>query len=115
MIYTYEAERLISDEPLDVHAAIADVVRKMWDGRTHVVAEERLRRVDAVTVELGSDEPDVWLTWELTPVAGATRVRLVLEELDQGPDATEAIAEMLSLLGDRLAKPQWQSGPSTPK
>jgi hypothetical protein len=106
MIHTYEAERLISGEPLDVHAAIATVVRKMWVGRTHLVAEERLRRVDAVTVEFGSDEPDVWLTWELTPIAGATRVRLVLEELEQGPDATEAIADMLSILGDTLANSQ---------
>lgn len=103
-MWSYEAERLVSDEPPAVHAAIAVLVDTLWGDRNRVVHDDGLlHRTDAIAASLDSDEPDVWLTWELSPTSPATtKVRLALHEVEAGPDPTDGLREVLALLDTRV-------------
>ena len=104
MIWTYQAERLVPDEPPAVHAAIAELVETLWGERGRVLHDDGLtRRLDAIAAVGGADDADVWLSWELSAAGTrSTEVRLVLHEVERGPDPTDGLAEVLALLGDRL-------------
>ena len=44
----------------------------------------------------------MWLGWQLTPMPSGTRVRLVLDELDPGPEPIEELSAVLDMLVDRI-------------
>ena len=103
-MWSYAAERLVEDEPPAVHAAIAALVAALWGDRDRVVHDDGLtRRLDAIAAIGGADDPDVWLSWVLTAVGSTvTHVRLTLHEVERGPDPTEGLVEVLTLLNGRL-------------
>lgn len=78
---------------------MADLVQAVWGGRGRVILDDPAgERLDAIASADGSDEADVWLTWEFTPVAGGTRVHVRLNELERGPDPGEELVELLDAL-----------------
>ena len=101
-MHSYAAERLVTADPVAVSGAIDDLVHLLWGAGSRVLDDDGLTRVDAVAAEPTDDAADVWLTWRLTPVAGATRVRLVLDELDPGPEPIEELNVVLDMLAQRV-------------
>lgn len=103
-MWSYTAQRLVDYEPPAVHAGIAALVTALWGDRDRVVEEDGItRRLDAIAAVGGADDPDVWLSWDLTAAGVAsTRVRLTLHEVEPGPDPTDGLVEVLTLLHDRL-------------
>lgn len=103
-MFGYAVEWHVPGEPAVVRAAIADLVRRRWGDRSRVVVDSGCdERVDAIAPTAGADA-DVWLTWKLTPARGQTLVHLRLDELDRGPDPTDALRELLTLLVDAVAR-----------
>jgi hypothetical protein len=104
-MWTYHAERLVTGEPSAVHLAIGDLVATLWGdlGRTVLaIADERLV---AIAADVRSGEADVWLTWRTSIRRDGTWVELQLDELERGPDPTEALDTLLETLADRLRQP----------
>ena len=89
-------------DPVAVSVAIDELVTRLWGTGSRVLDDDGLNRVDAVAAEPGDDVADVWLTWRLTPVAGATRVRLVLDELEPGPEPIEELNVVLDMLAEKI-------------
>ena len=106
-MWSFEAERLVQEEPPAVHAAITSLVRTLWGDQHRLVHDDGLtRRLDAIAAVGGADDPDVWLSWDLTPTAPRlTRVRLTLHEVERGPDPTDGLSEVLALLSERVRVP----------
>ena len=60
-----------------------------------------LRRIDALAASPTEEAADVWLSWELTPLSAGTHVRLVLDELEPGPEPIEELVIVLDMLAER--------------
>ena len=101
-MYSYAAERLVHADAGTVGFAIEELVSTVWGPVSRVVYNDGLRRVDAVAADPRDEAADVWLGWQLTPLPGATRVRLVLDELDPGPEPIEELGTVLDMLADRI-------------
>ena len=101
-MYSYDAERVVAAEPAAVSGAIAELVASLWGPAGRLVDDDGLRRIDAVAATDTEEAADVWLTWQLTPMPGATRVRLVLDEVDPGPEPIEELGAVLDLLAERV-------------
>ncbi len=98
-MWTYTAERVVRATLASVEAAIAPIVHRLWDTRARaVIMPATAGRIDAIVSEPGTTEADVWLTWHLEPAGRWTRVRLLLDELDPGPDPTAGLEQILDLL-----------------
>jgi hypothetical protein len=93
-VWTYRAEREIAAEVAVVEAAISAVVDRVWRDETHTVTAGH-ERVDAVG--------DVWLTWSVEATGSSTLVRVVLDELESGPDPTDALDQVLALVAELAA------------
>ena len=86
MIQTATADAEIPGSADDVWPAIVDLVRRVWhvtdEDIVHATRPERL--VHGVVLD---GAVSCWLTWELSAeAAGSTRVRVVHDELDGGPE-----------------------------
>jgi hypothetical protein len=101
-MYTYDAERVVPAHPEAVAGAVAELVAVVWGRSARLVADDGVCRVDAVAAAGTDEAADVWLTWHLAPMGGATRVRLVLDELDPGPEPIEELATVLDMLVERV-------------
>ena len=101
-MHSYAAERLVAADPMAVSTGIDELVTALWGPAVRVLDDDGLNRVDAVAAEPADEAADVWLTWRLTPVAGATRVRLVLDELEPGPEPIEELTAVLDMLAARV-------------
>ena len=101
-MYSYQAERVVPAGTDAVTGAVAELVDRLWGPAARLVADDGLRRVDAVAASAGEEEADVWLSWHITPVGGETRVRLVLDELDPGPEPIEELATVLDMLLEQV-------------
>jgi hypothetical protein len=104
-MWTYHAERLVTGEPSAVHLAIADLVAMLWDNHSRTVLDTAEERLVAIAPDVRSGEADVWLTWRTAIRRGGTWVELQLDELEPGPDPTEALDTLLDTLADRLRQP----------
>lgn len=81
---------------------VADLVQAVWGARGRVILDDPAgERLDAISSADDSDEADVWLTWEFTPVTDGTRVRVRLDELEPGPDPAGELVELLDALALR--------------
>lgn len=99
LMWTYRVERVIRAEPDVVHRGIACLVERAWGERSRVVFDDGVaNRSDAISVVPGGDEADVWLTWHLTATTDGTRVELLLDEVEPGPDPTSTLDDVLDLL-----------------
>jgi hypothetical protein len=94
---TYAVERLVPGGPPTVRAALESLVPAIWGDRARLVTDGGDGQ-RTVVFALGADDVDVWLSWELTEDHGSTRVRLLLDELDAGPDPTEALGQLLDMV-----------------
>ncbi|HJR25695.1 MAG TPA: hypothetical protein VJ804_09490 [Acidimicrobiales bacterium] len=102
-MWTYEAARVVDGPPGRVEAALASVVERFWSTRARVVAgSEGAGRMVAIDGQPGTEDPEVWLTWRLDPVAGGTLITLVLDEVESGPDPAEGLAQLLDLVEERV-------------
>lgn len=102
-MWSYRAERFVEGDAEAAGAAVADLVASTWGSRARVILDDPAgERLDAISSVDGSDEADVWLTWQFTPVAGGTRVRVRLDELERGPDPAEDLARLLDGLAGRI-------------
>ena len=101
-MYSYDAERVVPADPVAVSAAIGDLVATIWGRAGRLVDDDGLRRIDAVAASEHDEAADVWLTWHITPLAGATRVRLVLDEVEPGPEPIEELGAVLDMLAERV-------------
>jgi hypothetical protein len=102
-VHSYAAERLVTADASVVSAAIGDLVETVWGRAARLLDDSGLRRIDALAAAPTDEAADVWLSWELTPVSGATHVRLVLDELEAGPEPIEELATVLDMLAERVA------------
>ena len=99
---TYHAERLLDADRTAVHATILDLVVELWGANSRLVTDDpRCGYLHAVAAS--PDDEEVWLCWELTPVAGVTKVGLTMDDLDTGPDMTDDLHAVLDLLTSRVA------------
>jgi hypothetical protein len=101
-MYSYDAERVVCADPSAVSGAIGELVATLWGRASRLIDDDGLRRIDAVAGSDLEEAADVWLTWQLTPESGATRVRLVLDELDPGPEPIEELGAVLDMLVERV-------------
>src|SRR4051794_28858985 len=101
-MYSYATERVVPADAGTVGVAIDDLVSTVWGPVSRVVYNDGLRRVDAVAADVRDEAADVWLGWQLTPLPSGTRVRLVLDELDPGPEPIEELSTVLDMLADRV-------------
>jgi hypothetical protein len=102
-MWTYQAERTVGYDRCSVRLAIGEALRARWGSHATVVVLDDDLRVDAIGSEDDPATADVWLTWTFEAVAGATRVRLTLDEVEPGPDATAAVTELLDAVFDTVA------------
>jgi len=111
-MWTYEAERVIDAAPEAVSAALASVVERVWASRARLVANSAASgRVDAIAGE--RDDSDVWLTWYLEQTGAGTRVRVVLDEVEPGPDPADELVQLLELVVQQLEAGELGTAPST--
>jgi hypothetical protein len=103
-MWTSQAERVVPGHPPAVHEAVTALVRETWGELANDVVAGRGRLLVHGVANPGDPAPDVWLTWEFEPHPDGTRVRLLLEELDRGPDPSIALAELLDLLAGRVTE-----------
>ena len=101
-MYSYDAERVMCADPSAVSGAIGDLVATLWGRASRLIDDDGLRRIDAVAASDIEEAADVWLTWHLTPLPGATQVRLVLDEVEPGPEPIEELGAVLDMLADRI-------------
>ena len=104
-MHSYAVERLVPANAEALAGAVAELVATLWGPAARVVLDDGLRRVDAVAAAPTDEAADVWLTWQLTPVGGGTRIRLVLDELDAGPEPLEELGTVLDMLQERAGVP----------
>jgi hypothetical protein len=104
---SYAAQRCVAARPGALSEAIDALMRELWPARTRVVVRTGCSSV-TYAVSGAADQPagDAWLTWQLTPERDGTLVRLVLDELDRGPDPAAELAVILDLLAARVAVAQ---------
>ena len=102
-MHSYAAERLVTADASVVSVAVGDLVETVWGSVARLLDDSGLRRIDALSASAADEAADVWLSWELTPLSGATRVRLVLDELEPGPEPIEELATVLDMLAERVA------------
>ncbi len=105
-MYGYTAERHVPGDPAAVRAAIADLVRRQWGDHSRVVVDSADREQVYAIATVADGDADVWLTWKLEPAHRGTLVRLRLDELDAGPDPTDALHELLARLSEASARAQ---------
>lgn len=104
-MWSFETERTFAASTAQVEAAIPAVVERLWGDRARlVVATRRADRIDAIDAADGSG-PEAWLTWQLESAGSQTRLRLVLDELDQGPNPAAELRDVLGLIKRHLAPP----------
>jgi hypothetical protein len=101
-MYSYDAERVVQADPDAIAGAVAELVATIWGRAARLVDDDGLRRIDAVAASDAEEAADVWLTWHITPLGRATRVRLVLDELDAGPEPIEELGAVLDMLVERV-------------
>jgi len=101
-MYSYDAERVVCADPTSVSGAIGELVATLWGRAGRLIDDDGLRRIDAVAASDSEEAADVWLTWHLTPESGATRVRLVLDEVEPGPEPIEELGAVLDMLVERV-------------
>lgn len=102
----HTSERVIPQQPTAVRSAIDDVMTALWPQQTSKVAEclpdAPGPAFGVVTFVVHGDpvgtEGDVWLTWKLVGEPAGTRVGLVLDEVDDGPDPAEGLEQILDAL-----------------
>lgn len=103
VMWNHHAERVIPQDAARIAATIDRLVRDRWGERCRPVIplDASGRRVDALPCADDPCEIDAWLTWELAPEPGGTLVRVTLDEVDPGPDPTEALEQLLDALTER--------------
>jgi hypothetical protein len=104
-MWTYRAERLVAGEPSAVHLALADLVASRWGRRIRTVLDPANEHLVAIASDDRSDGADVWLTWRTAVRGDGTWVELQLDELERGPDPTDALDALLDTLAERLRRP----------
>jgi hypothetical protein len=102
-MHSYAAERIVPADATVVSIAIGDLVESVWGSVARLLDDSGLRRIDALAASSTEEAADVWLSWELTPLSGGTHVRLVLDELEAGPEPIEELATVLDMLAERVA------------
>src|SRR5688572_7742323 len=103
-MWTYHAERIVGASPTDVESGLAAVVAGVWGRRARLVVRSTTAgRVDAIHGESEEDGPEVWLTWHIEPAGEGTRVRLLLDEVEHGPDPRDGLEQVLDTLERQLA------------
>jgi len=100
-MFRYEAARLMSVPLTEVRAAVGTLVVTTWGGRARLVTDDGRLRIDAIVAGPEPDDTDAWLTWQLDPHGDETQVRIVLDEVEPGPDPD--LEQLLDLLSDHLA------------
>jgi hypothetical protein len=85
-MYSYEANRIVPGSPKSIRSAIDALIGVMPPLRTRIVTDDGMRRTVAIAGDTVTDEADIWLTWELEPHGVDTKVRVVLDETEPGPD-----------------------------
>jgi hypothetical protein len=105
MMWTYVAGRLVTGEPPAVRAAIARLADGLWGDRSRPLLDDADQRIDAIAVDAGTDEADVWLTWWTQARPGGTWVEVRLDELDRGPDPHDELVALLDTLGTTMSEP----------
>ena len=102
-MHSYAAERIVTADASIVSVAIGDLVETVWGSVARLLDDSGLRRIDALAASPVDEAADVWLSWELTPLSTGTHVRLVLDELEPGPEPIEELATVLDMLAERVA------------
>ena len=102
-MHSYAAERIVPADASVVSVAIGDLVETVWGAVARLLDDSGLRRIDALAASPTEEAADVWLSWELTPLSAGTHVRLVLDELEAGPEPIEELATVLDMLAERVA------------
>ena len=102
LMWSYHAERPVAGEPSTVRSVIAALVDELWGDRCRLVLDDGHQRIDAVAVDAGAEEVDVWLTWQVSPHPGGTWVELRLDELERGPDPHSEMGELLDTFAVRV-------------
>jgi hypothetical protein len=96
---SYRSSLVVHAPVGDVRAAVDALMTSVWTGRTELIAEEPGRGATYTVAGPPSEtEGDVWLSWQFDATLDRTRVTVVLDELDHGPDATEELAMILRTL-----------------
>jgi hypothetical protein len=102
-MHSYAAERIVIADASVVSVAIGDLVETVWGTVARLLDDDGLRRIDALSASPTEEAADVWLSWELTPLSAGTHVRLVLDELEPGPEPIEELATVLDMLAVGVA------------
>lgn len=112
-MWTFETERTFEASTAQVEAAIAAVIEQLWGDRARLVAAtRRADRIDAI--DTGTSDPAAWLTWQLESDGSQTRLRIVIDELDEGPNPTAELRAVLGLIERHVEPPSSpRGGPST--
>lgn len=98
-MHTFTAERIVDVPPIGVESTIAALVDRLWGERARtVVASTAAGRVTAIEAETGHADVDVWLTCRVEATGASTRVTLILDELDAGPDPRDGLEQLLDLI-----------------
>jgi hypothetical protein len=98
-MWTYEVARVLEAPAGRIEDALASLAERLWPRRSRVVATSGgPDHVLAIDAGPGADDPEVWLTWRLAPLAGGTLVTLVLDEVEEGADPTEGLQQLLDLV-----------------
>ncbi len=88
---------------------MAAVVARVWADRTRPVVVSAAGRVHAIG-DPDPSEPGVWLGTTVEAIdAATTRVTLVLDELERGPNPTDGLDELLDLVEHHLTTTGLQS------
>jgi len=101
-LHTYQATRRIAAPALEVRAALAQFAADVWSAQLRSIVDEPGLRVDAITTNPATDEADVWLEWQLAECDDGTHVRVVVAEVDQGPDPSVEVHDLLRWLEERV-------------
>lgn len=95
---SHRAERLVRASAAAVRSAIGEVMQTLWPGDTRSIVDEGHDLTYVVHFDESAAAGDVWLSWSLTEVVAGTHVRVVLDEVDDGPDATDELARLLDVV-----------------
>lgn len=102
-MWTYQAERLVPDDPSAVHTAIASLVDDLWGDRHRTLLSAADERIDAITRDATSEVVDVWVTWKTHPRVGGTSVQITLDEVETGP--APDLPALLEAMAQRIHTP----------
>lgn len=103
-MWSYHAERRVAGGPSAVRNVIAALVDELWGDRCRLVLDDEHQRIDAIAVDAGAEEVDVWLTWQMGPHPEGTCVQLRLDELERAPDPHSEMSELLDMLAARILR-----------